>query len=61
MNKVFGGRVEGKHAEHRPKVLESARIVRSAQKHAKMCEGTGIELLRLGPNISAQILSAKME
>ena len=43
------------------KVLENIGIVRSARKHAKMCEGVGIELLRSGSNISAQIMSAKME
>ena len=61
MNKVIGGRVEGKHTERRPKILESVGIIRSVQKHAKMYEGAGIELLRLGLNISAQIMSAKME
>ena len=30
-------------------------------ERAKMCEVSGIELLRLGSNISAQIMSAKME
>ena len=47
--------------EHGPKVLENIRIVRSVRKCAKMCEGVGIELLRLGSNISAWIMSAKME
>ena len=36
-------------------------IARSAWKHAKTCEESGIELLRLGSNISAKIMSAKME
>ena len=40
---------------------ENVGITRSAQKHAKMCKELGIELLRLGLNISAQIMSAKME
>ena len=44
-----------------PKVPESVRIVRSVWKCVKMYEGLGIELLRLGSNISAQIMSAKME
>ena len=61
MNEVIGGRVKGKHAERRPKVLESVGIVRSVWKHVKMCKGAGIKLLRMGSNISAQIMSAKME
>ena len=36
-------------------------IARSAQKCTKMCEESGIELLRLGSNISAWIMSAKMK
>ena len=61
MNEVIGGRVEGKHVEHRPKVPESVGIVGNMQKRAKMCEGVGMELLRSGSNISAQIMSAKVE
>ena len=45
----------------RTKGSENVRITGSVQKHAKMCEESGIELLRLGLNISAQIMSAKME
>ena len=40
---------------------ENVRIAGSAQKGTKMCKESGIELLRLGSNISAQIMSAKME
>ena len=47
--------------ECRPKVLENVGIVGSVWKRAKMCEGLGIKLLRLGSNISAWIMSAKME
>ena len=47
--------------EHGLKVLERFQKPRSAQKHVKMYEGIGIELLRSGLNISAQIMSAKME
>ena len=36
-------------------------IAGSAWKRAKMCEELGIKLLRLGSNISAWIMSAKME
>ena len=64
MNEVVRGRVKGKCVEHGPKVPESVGTLemhRSAQKHVKMYEGTGIELLRSGLNISAQIMSAKME
>ena len=61
MNEVIGGRVKGKGTEHGPKVPESVRIVRSMWKYVRMCEGVGIELLRLGSNISAWIMSAKME
>ena len=61
MNEVIGGRIEGKRMERGPKVLENVGIVGSAQKHAKMYEGAGIELLRSGSNISAWIMSAKME
>ena len=41
-----------------PKVLE-CRNHRNGAEHAKMCEVSGIALLRLGSNISAQIMSAK--
>ena len=51
---------QGKCMEHGPRVLECQKVG-SAQKHAKMYEGTGIELLRSGSNISNQIMSAKME
>ena len=61
MNEVIGGRVKGKCMEHGLKVPESVRNIGSVWKHAKMCEGVGIELLRMGSNISAQIMSAKME
>ena len=40
---------------------ENVGIAGSAQKHAKMCKESGIELLRLGSNISAWIMSAKMK
>ena len=59
--RVIGGRVGGKHMEHGPKDPESVRIVRSVRKCMKMYEGVGIKLLRSGSNISAQIMSAKME
>ena len=61
MNEVIGDRVEGKRAEHGPKVPRNVGIAGSVWKHAKMCEESGIELLRLGSNVSAQIMSAKME
>ena len=35
--------------------------VRSARKHVKMYKDMGIELLRSGSNISAWIMSAKLE
>ena len=38
---------------------KNVRITRSAQKCMKTCEESGIELLRLGSNISAWIMSAK--
>ena len=41
------------------KVLKNIRITGMAR--VKMCEVSGIELLRLGSNISAWIMSAKME
>ena len=41
--------------------LWSVGIIGSAWKHVKMYEGVGIELLRSGSNISAWIMSAKME
>ena len=34
---------------------------RNGAERTKMCEVSGIALLRLGSNISAQIMSAKME
>ena len=40
---------------------EDVGIAGSVWKHMKMCEELGIELLRLGLNISAWIISAKME
>ena len=40
---------------------ENVGIAGSARKCAKMCEELGIELLRLGSNISAQIMSERME
>ena len=43
------------------KVPKNVRIVGSARNHVEMCEESGFELLRLGSNISAQIMSAKME
>ena len=61
MNDVLGGRVEGKCMECRPKVPENIGIIGSVWKCTKMCKGVGIELLRPGLNISAQIRSAKME
>ena len=61
MDEVIGDRVEGKHAECGPKVPKNVRIARSVRKCAKMCKGLGIELLRSGSNISAWIMSAKME
>ena len=39
----------------------SARSARSAQKHTKVYKGMGIELLSSGADISARIMSAKME
>ena len=47
--------------EHGPKVPKNVGIVGSVRKCAKMCKELGIELLRLGLNISAWIMSAKME
>ena len=43
------------------KVLRNIGITGSVQKRTKMCEELGIELLRLCLNISAWIMSAKME
>ena len=40
---------------------ENVGIAGSVWKHTKTCEELGIELLRLDSNISAQIMSAKME
>ena len=40
---------------------ENVGIAGSAWKHAKTCKELGIKLLRLGLNISAQIMSAKLE
>ena len=40
---------------------ENVGIAGMAQKRAEMCEVSEIELLRLGLNISAWIMSAKME
>ena len=40
---------------------ENVGIARMARKHTKMCKVSGIELLRLGSNISAWIMSANME
>ena len=45
----------------RTKGSENVGIARSAQKCMKTCEESGIELLRLGLNISAWIMSAKTE
>ena len=42
-----------------PRILESFRSQKC--KCAKMYKGMGIELLSLGVNISAWIMSAKME
>ena len=42
-------------------VPKNVGIVGSAQNHVELCEGSGFELLRLGSDISARILSAKME
>ena len=61
MNEVFGNRVEGKHADCGLKVPKNVGIAGSARKHTEMYKESGIELLRLGSNISAWILSAKME
>ena len=61
MNEAIRGRVEGKCTEHRLKVLENVGIVGSVWKRVKVCEGWGIKLLRLGSNISAWIMLAKME
>ena len=47
--------------ETRTEGSENVGIAGSAWKCTKMCEESGIELLRLGLNISAQIMSAKME
>ena len=47
--------------EHGLKVPKNFGIAGSVWKHVKMCEELGIELLRSGLNISAQIMSAKME
>ena len=47
--------------EHGLKVLESFQKPGSARKRLKMYKGTGIELLRSGSNMSAWIMSAKME
>ena len=40
---------------------ENVGIAGMAQECMEMCEVLGIELLRLGSNISAWIISAKME
>ena len=47
--------------EMRTEGSENVGIAGSARKCTKTCEELGIELLRLGSNISAQIMSAKME
>ena len=44
-----------------PKGSEEHRNCWNGMEHAKMCEVVGIELLRSGSNISAWIMSAKME
>ena len=49
---VCGTRTEGS---------KNVGITGNTQKHAKMCKESGIELLRLGLNISAWIMSAKLE
>ena len=41
--------------------FRKCRNHRNGAERAKMCEVSGIALLRLGSNISAQIMSAKME
>ena len=40
---------------------EECRNHQNGVERVKMCKVSGIELLRLGSNISAQIMSAKME
>ena len=40
---------------------KNVRIAGMVWKCVEMCEVSGIELLRLGSNISAWIMSAKME
>ena len=54
---------QGRRLAHgtRTEGSKNVGITRSARKCTKMCEELGIELLRLGLNISAQIMSAKME
>ena len=41
--------------------FRKCRNHRNGTERAKMCEVSGIALLRLGSNISARIMSAKME
>ena len=41
--------------------FQKCRNHRNGAEHAKRCEVSGIELLRLGSDISARIMSAKME
>ena len=43
------------------KMLELSGMRGDTWKCAKLCEGLGIELLSSGLNISAQIMSAKLE